>query len=460
MYAIVDIETTGGQPNKSSITEIAIIIFDGKKIINKFCSLVNPQCYIPYFITNLTGITNEMVENAPKFHEIAKQIVEITKDCVFVAHNVNFDYGFVKAAFKNLGYNYHRKTLCTVKLSRKTFPKLSSYSLGNLCKTFNINNLAQHRAFGDAEATTKLFEKIIQTYPGLFSEENLKEEIKKEIIPVELDENILKTIPENITGVYYFHNSSGEIIYVGKSVDIKKRIIQHFSVSAHTNRRSMMLKNDIADITFENTGSELVALLLESDEIKKLKPSLNLAQKKVKQVPFYGIYSDLDNLGYLTFVIEHLSDQKEAIFTADNLSEAKEFLYKMIEKHHLCLSKCGLHKTGGPCFNHQIEKCMGACCSKETVKNYNLKAEKAIEENSFQNKSFFIVDIGRNMYEKSIICIENGQYRGFGFIDTDYQMSIEELRDCIKKYSHNRDIQLIIKRFENKNLHKIPFQTI
>lgn len=223
MYAIVDIETTGGKPNKSSITEIAIIVFDGEKVVERFSSLINPQSYIPYFITNLTGISNEMVADAPKFHEVAKHIVEITKDCIFVAHNVNFDYSFIKAAFKSFGYNYNRKTLCTVKLSRKTFPKLPSYSLSNLCKTFGIKNEQQHRALSDAEATTKLFQKIIQTLPGLFSEENLKQEIKSEIIPVELDQNILDNIPENITGVYYFHNKIGEILYVGKSINIKKK---------------------------------------------------------------------------------------------------------------------------------------------------------------------------------------------------------------------------------------------
>ncbi|TAG58813.1 MAG: DNA polymerase III subunit epsilon [Cytophagales bacterium] len=460
MYAIIDIETTGGKPIKSNITEIAIIIHDGEKVIDKFTTLLNPQCHIPYFITNLTGISNDMVHDAPKFHEVAKQIVEITKDCVFVAHNVNFDYSFVKAAFKNLGYDYNRKTLCTVKLSRKTFPGLASYSLGNLCKHFEIQNKAQHRAMGDAEATIQVFEKILLANPDLLSSENIKSEIKKNIIPIELDESIFNKIEDNITGVYYFHNTKGEVLYIGKSINIKKRILQHFAVSAKGNRRSLALKNEISDITYENTGNELIALLLESAEIKKLKPKYNLAQKKTKQIPFYCLYSETDKDGYLVIKIDKIREDTESIFMADSLAEVKDFLHNLIDKNQLCLSKCDLHKTGGACFNHQIEKCKGACCGIEPAESYNLRVQKVLLRYSFQNKSFFLIDKGRNVYEKSIVCIENGIYKGFGYVDSEFQLGIEEMKDCIKKYNHNRDIQLIIKRFDNKKVQKIPFTSV
>ncbi|MEQ8811132.1 MAG: 3'-5' exonuclease, partial [Imperialibacter sp.] len=163
MYAIIDIETTGGNAQFSKITEIAIYVHDGSQVVDEFTTLVNPECNIPPFITKLTGITNEMVEDAPRFFEVAKKIVEITEGKIFVAHNVNFDYGFVRHEFKRLGYEFKRDTLCTVKLSRKILPGKSSYSLGNLCKSLGIEIENRHRAGGDAFATVKLIEILLQT---------------------------------------------------------------------------------------------------------------------------------------------------------------------------------------------------------------------------------------------------------------------------------------------------------
>jgi DNA polymerase III subunit epsilon len=165
MYAIIDIETTGGSPKTERITEIAIFIHDGIRVVNEFVSLVNPQKDIPYFITNLTGITNEMVANAPKFYEIARTIVEMTENCIFVAHNAPFDYGFVREEFLSLGFDYERERLCTVRLSRKLIPGKRSYSLGNLCSDLGIHLNNRHRAAGDALATVKLFE-LLQAIEG------------------------------------------------------------------------------------------------------------------------------------------------------------------------------------------------------------------------------------------------------------------------------------------------------
>lgn len=161
MYTVIDIETTGGSNNSGKITEIAIFVFDGEKITDSFVTLVNPECYIPPFISNLTGITNEMVAHAPKFYEIARKIVEITANKIFVAHNVGFDYNFIKKEFHDLGYNFNRKTVCTVVLSRKLFPGHSSYSLGKICNDLDININGRHRAEGDALATVELFRRLL-----------------------------------------------------------------------------------------------------------------------------------------------------------------------------------------------------------------------------------------------------------------------------------------------------------
>lgn len=456
MYAIVDIETTGGSPDNSRITEIAILVHDGKQVVEQYSTLINPKCAIPYFITQTTGINDEMVRHAPAFHEVAKKILELTEGAIFVAHNVRFDYNFVKAAFKDLGYNYQRKTLCTVRMSRDTFPGLPSYSLGNLCEQLDIQIKNRHRALGDAEATAILFDKIIANNTNAFAPNWLPSEIKRTNLPPLLDEKIFQKIPAQTTGVYYFHNRNGEIIYVGKSKDIKKRLLQHFS--AADRKKAVQMLHEIADISYENTGSELAALLLESDEIKKHKPIFNSSQKRIRAIPYYGIYKGLDTLGYINIRIEKLRPNVEPLMTADNIYHAREIFYKAVADFELCLSKCDLHNLGGPCFDYQLHKCKGACIEKESAETYNKRAMKAISSFSFQSESFFMVDQGRHPGEKTIVCIEDGQYKGFGYVETLFGIpDFRDLRDCIKSYHHNRDIQQILCGFAKHGIKKIPF---
>lgn len=167
MFVIVDIETTGNAYKYGKITEIAIVSYNGNLVTDVFQTLLNPEMDIPYRITRLTGINNEMVKDAPKFYHVARKIVELTTGKIFVAHNVNFDYSFIKEEFKRLGYDFHCKKLCTVQLSRKIFPDLSSYSLGNICQILGINNLARHRASGDALATAELLSLLLKKHHEL-----------------------------------------------------------------------------------------------------------------------------------------------------------------------------------------------------------------------------------------------------------------------------------------------------
>ncbi|HEY4652443.1 MAG TPA: exonuclease domain-containing protein, partial [Pontibacter sp.] len=304
MYAIIDIETTGGQPAQDKITEIAIFIHDGQKIVDKYSTLINPQRPIPYFISQLTGITDDMVQDAPKFYEVAKEIVEFTEGKIFVAHNVRFDYSFIKKEFADLGYTFQRKTLCTVRLSRALIPGLPSYSLGKLCQSIDIELKQRHRAIGDAEATAILFDKLIKINRPVvdgnmnMAAENtsqvLKQEIKTSLLPPAISKEQVDALPM-VPGVYYFHNEKGEVIYVGKSINIKKRIIQHFNID-YKSRKSLDFKNSIADITYELMGNELVALLYESAEIKRMKPHYNRQQRR--SVFNTGIFVYEDEKGY------------------------------------------------------------------------------------------------------------------------------------------------------------------
>ena len=277
MFAIIDIETCGSkfEFRKGRITDICIIVHDGLQVVEKFSTLINPECNIGPFYTRLSGITNEMVADAPKFHEVAKKIIELTEGKIFVAHNVSFDYNFIRDEFASLGYKYRRETLCTVRLSRKLMLGRISYSLGNLCASLGIDIENRHRAEGDAVATAKLFDLLLQlkaqdpVYKNMGAENLMTRRVDK------IKEYVLKKLPEEC-GVYYFLDKEGNIIYIGKSLNIYNRAISHFN--SHEKKSKNML-NELCNVDFVLTGSEIIALLLESEEIKKHKPKFNRRRK-------------------------------------------------------------------------------------------------------------------------------------------------------------------------------------
>jgi DNA polymerase-3 subunit epsilon len=451
MYAVVDIETTGGSPKSEKITEIAIYISDGKEIVDEFITLVNPEKPIPYFITSLTGITNEMVADAPKFYEIAKKLVEITEDKIIVAHNVSFDYRFIRSEFKSLGYDFTRNNLCTLQLSRRLFPGHRSYSLGNICSDLGIHIENRHRAAGDALATIKLLDMLLKKCNENGGDNLLAAASRPNLINLHplLDRKIIDNLPEE-TGVYYFLNDQNQVIYIGKSRNIKQRVYSH--LSNNSSRRSIELKENIACIECEVTGSELVALLIESSEIKKHSPYYNRAQKR--KVMQYGLFSSKDDNGYLNLKIDrtasHLNDTPYTCFTSQ--AEAKTALSRLAERYWLCQKLCGLYETEGACFHYEIRQCNGACIGKESPAVYNNRVTKALCTFYYENKNFLIIDRGRNDSERSIIQIENGKYMGFGYLNTEESyVHLDSLFDCIKIYEDNRDIHQIIRSYLNNN---------
>jgi DNA polymerase-3 subunit epsilon len=447
MYAIIDVETTGGQPSQDSIIEIAIRIHDGEKIIKRYESLINPGRPIPYFITQLTGIHDGMVKDAPRFYEVAKDIVELTEGKVFVAHNVRFDYSFLKKEFSSLGFNYQRKTLCTVRLSRQMIPGLPSYSLGKLCHSIGIELNDRHRAGGDAEATALLLDRIIKQNDTDSISTFINGEIKSSLLPPAIDKQKIDDLPEE-TGIYYFYDAAGNVIYVGKSTNIRKRIISHFTVDLKK-KNAIEFKNSIADISYELTGSELVALLYESDEIKKLKPIHNRALKRTNFG--YGLFSFVDKNGYVNFNVEKLTDDCDPIVPLNNHLSGKKMLMNLIDKYRLCEKFCGVDVRSTACFNVRLKKCDGACYGNEPVEDYNKKAEAIIKKYSFQHKNFFIIGPGRNALEKSVVGIENGRYIGFGYFDNSQAFSSpEEIKYCLSPRSDDRDARQIIRSFYTK----------
>jgi DNA polymerase-3 subunit epsilon len=453
MYAIVDIETTGGSPRTEKITEIAIYLHDGEKITGDFVSLINPERNIPYFITNLTGITNEMVEDAPHFFEIAKTIIELTEGRTFVAHNARFDYSFIRQEFKALGFNYRRSVIDTVALSRKIFPGHRSYSLGNICKDLNININGRHRAAGDALATTRLFEMLLKKdhdINGLTS--NLIKNTKLSKLNPNLDISKIDKIPDE-PGIYYFYNEKGDLLYIGKSCDLQQRISTH--LSNNSTNRAMEMRDLIADIHWEVTGSELIALLRESFEIKDNKPVFNRAQRRTGFQ--WGIFSFTDKNGYLNFRYGQVNsdDFPLSVFTSKEKAKAK--LISVVETYELCQKLAGLYDTEGSCFQFHVGICKGACSGIETAEKYNDRAKKVSEEFIFTRRNFFIIDKGRNEEERSAVKITNGKYTGYGYFNiNEMGFGLSAIHDCIIQSKDNRDIQVILKQYlKNNKVEKI-----
>lgn len=278
MYAIIDIETTGGKYNEEGITEIAIHKFDGMDIIDSFVSLVNPEKEIQPFVVNLTGINNKMLRNAPKFYEVAKRIVEITNGCVLVAHNSSFDYRILRTEFRRLGYDFDIPTLCTVELSKLLIPGLDSYSLGKLCRNIGIPVSDRHRADGDALATVKLLKILLQKDKDkIIVKKTIKTGNKRDLSKKLL--TILEDLPLD-TGVFYLHKYNGDILYIGKGKNIKKEVNNIF---LRTTNRCRSLLKEMSSISFDITGSELIAQLRFNDEIENHKPRFNSKTKsKIK----------------------------------------------------------------------------------------------------------------------------------------------------------------------------------
>ncbi|WP_298767119.1 exonuclease domain-containing protein [uncultured Polaribacter sp.] len=447
MYAVVDIETTGNGYKGQKITEISVLVFNGETIINEFTSLVNPEQNIPPFITNLTGITNAMVRNAPKFFEIAQQVEKITKDLIFVAHNVNFDYNIIKSEFNSLGFNWKRKKLCTVRLTRKIMPGLPSYSLGNICAGENIPINGRHRAKGDAEATVELLKRLIARDQNFTINSFLNPKSRQATLPSLLDKETIDNLPEK-AGVYFFKDATKKIIYVGKAINIKQRVISHFY---NKKKKEQQMCLEIAHIDFTETGSELLALLLESSEIKKQYPKYNFAQKNKREA--IGLFAYEDQKGVIHLAFNKLKLVPNPLITFFTNTACRKFLEHLCEEFVLCPKYCHLQTNVSRCFHHQLKTCKGVCCNEESVEKYNLRVQKAIRSIGIGATNMVIKEKGRTKNELGFALILEGNYKGIGYIDKvqeetltqpeDYQFYVEPKRD-------NSDIQKILGAYLRK----------
>ena len=453
IYSIIDVETTG---TTNRITEISIFKYDGTQIIDEFTSLVNPQIQIPHYITALTGIDNLMVSDAPTFSEISEDILKITADTIFVAHNVNFDYNIIRNEFKTIEIDFSRKKLCTVRLSRKLLPGHSSYSLGKLCKSLNIALTNRHRAKGDAQATVILFEQLLEKDSkkeviNTFLNKNSKEAT----LPSHLPTSEFNTLPHG-PGIYYFKDKKGKPIYVGKAKNLRKRVLSHFYSKS---KKSLEMCRETRHIDFELSGSELIALLMEDAAIKHHYPKFNSQSKR--RTKSYGIFSYLDRSGIRHLAYNVLNTTTTPLIVFNSIRECRSFLESICLQYNLCPKYCHLQEGVNQCSHYTIKCCKGICTQDESVLEYNKRVKTFINSISEKEEIELLKYSGRHRDESSFVLILNGIYKGYGFIDKSEQINaIEELDHFLIRQKDTIDTQRILRPYLTQNSQTInsPFQ--
>lgn len=447
-YAIVDIETTGGYAAGAGITEIAILIHDGVKVIDRYQTLINPQRPIPFYIQVMTGISNEMVLDSPVFSEVAEDIYALLKQRVFVAHNVNFDFSFVQHYLQLEGYDFNPAKLCTVRMSRKIYPGLRSYGLGKLCAALEIPIHHRHRAGGDAEATAILFSRLLEEDAKGAIVAMLKRGSKDQSLPPNLPREDFDALPY-VPGVYYFRNKAGKPIYVGKATNIRKRVASHFTGNNPSRQRQHFLR-DIYSVTYEECGTELMALLLEAIEIKRLWPRHNRAMKRKE--PRFGLYLYEDLSGFLRLAVGKTSKNQLPVHSFHEQQDGINRLYKMVRDFHLCPRLCMLGNCTATYFNFcESSGGQNACMKQSDPEEYNKRVHQAVDDLKNRMPSFAILDKGRTADERSCIWVEKGNFYGMGYIQHYGDMnSPGQVKEALTPYPGNHYMMQLIYHYAEK----------
>ena len=440
MYAILDIEATGGKLGEESIIEIAVYKYDGKNIVDQFISLVNPEKKIDYYVQKLTHITDKMVLTAPKFHEIAKRIVEITDDCILVGHNVMFDYRMLKQEFDRLGYNFEKEWIDTFEYSEKLIPDLPSYSLGKLCESLGIIVTDRHRASGDARATVSLFkllldkdsQKIITKKTGLQQPKKTHSKYQK----------LLDNLPNSV-GIFYLYNSRKQLIYISRSNNIAQSINHIFTSKT---LKANKIKRYTRSIKFEETGSGFLAAIKENNEIIKNQPMYNNRLVENKVYP-YGLYYLESKRGYSRLEIGKLR-KVEPILKFKSKERAKEVLEKIVHDYKLCQQVNAGIKSEESCFQYKVNECNGACIKEEAKEVYNQRIKDFIKTTEYPAETFLILDKGRSGIEKSFYLIEENKFRGYGYFEYHHQIkTLEMIKNTLIPIEETDEIKNMLRYF-------------
>ena len=400
-YAIVDIETTGGTRKSRGITEVAVVVSDGQQVMDTWSSLINPYESIPPRISALTGITDDMVEDAPGFDEVAEELMGKLEDCVFVAHNVGFDYAFLRGHFEAMDISFRRPKLCTVRLSRKAFPGLPRYGLGALCDAMDIPHTDRHRALGDAEATAVLFHKIMASERGqLAVADALKRGTREQWMPQHVPAKEFDVLPDE-PGVYWFMDAAGKPLYIGMSIHIQKRVRSHFSGTTASSKRQILMR-DMRSLKHELAGSEWMAAVMEDVRIRAHWPPLNRAQKQPRA--YRSIVHYVDRQGRNRLAVRAQQGTRGALRTFHSEASARKWLHQQVQDHGLRFDLLGL----------------GALVPEETVsvEEHEARFPEAMQAWK-QAPSGWFCERGRTPDERGFIAVREGHVVGFGFVEAD-----------------------------------------
>lgn len=385
----LDLETTGATPLRDRITEIALVRFDNGIEVARWQTLVNPEQPIPTFIQQLTGIDNEMVANAPTFKQVADSLLAFLEGSVLAAHNVRFDHGFIKAEFKRLGITLRQKVLCTVKLSRLLYPQHKSHGLDAIMQRHNITTIARHRAMGDVETILSFLNSANLELGEVALLQATKQLMLGPTLPPHLDASLLEDMPET-PGVYLFYGENNLPIYIGKSINIRARVLSHFS-SDHASTKEMRISQEIKHVEWIETAGDFSALLLESKLIKDRMPIHNRQLRNERQLCSWYLKPDSESLPLLELVREDVITPNllsQLFGTFKTKRQAVETLRKIAEAHQLCPKLLGLESGKGACFASQIKRCKGACCGKESLAMHYLRLQQALMANKLKTWPF------------------------------------------------------------------------
>jgi DNA polymerase-3 subunit epsilon len=364
--AFVDLETTGASATQDRITEIGIVLVD-EYGVHEWSQLVHPQARIPGFIEQLTGITNAMVANAPLFAAVADEVEKLLQGRLFIAHNARFDYGFLKNEFKRLGLPFQPSVLCTVKLSRKLFPEYRHHNLDSLIERYNLKAKERHRALADAQLIHQFWVHVSERFSSSILQETVQQLVHRSSLPSHIDPQLVHDLPEG-PGVYLFYGENNLPLYIGKSVNIKQRVLAHFS-SDHRRTKEMSLSQQLRRIDWIETAGELGALLTEAKLVKRLMPTHNQCLRRKNALCAWQLQQDDDHLCPTLVWADQLDfgAQHNLYGLYHSQRDAQKALRSLADQQQLCLSVLGLEKTskGRPCFAHQLKKCKGACVGLE-----------------------------------------------------------------------------------------------
>jgi DNA polymerase-3 subunit epsilon len=404
-YAIVDIETTGGTPQDSRITEICVVVTDGYAVLNRFETLLNPGVSIPIGITQLTGIDNSMVADAPVFADIAGSLHHLLHDKVFVAHNVNFDFSFIQSALKQCGLQLQVPRMCTARAARKVYPGRSSYSLGTLCNSLGIHINNRHRAGGDADGTVILFHNMFAEVGADMLMQYAGTRVRQHQLPLHIDHATVESLPAS-PGVYHFLSASGKPLYTGKAINIKKRVLQHFDTKRG---KSALQLEQIHQVSFEESGSEFMALLIEAEAIERNWPEWNKAGKTPHLK--FAIVSYPTANGEFRLQAAKRSRGSSMGIAYSRLTDARSTLSTMIREFGICPSRAYSNK------GCEQTSCYCSFSEEERRSIHNERIEEAMEKTRESDDSYLILCKGRKREEKGVIWIQNGSVMGRGFCE-------------------------------------------